>query len=88
MAQRRKNAEEIGYIEQEEEDRKEAYKAGDLNRFPPYFGSHPKVMKEKVEEHILSQQDLKDITKRFWWHPARILKLRHKTSKRVKEKIV
>ena len=88
MAQRRKNANDIGFIELTEKDKEEKYQFGDLNRFPPYFGSHPKAMKKKVKSHILSCEDLKDVARRFWWHPARILKLRYKTYKRIKEKIV
>ena len=89
MTQRRVNAEQTYEMpELNNEERNKNYEFGDLNRFSSYFGSHPNVMKKKVESHVLSCEDLKDIAKRFWWHPARILKLRYKTYKRIKEKIV
>ena len=89
MTQRRVNAEQIYETpELKEEEKTTDYQYGDLNRFPAYFGSHPKVMEGKVNSHKLSQEDLKSISKCFWWHPARILKLRYKTFKRVKERIV
>jgi hypothetical protein len=87
MTQRRLNAELLWGKTVEEEERERDYSYGDLNRFPPYFGSHPSVMKEKVEAHPLSQQDLKDIARRYWWHPMKILKARYKTWKRVKRSI-
>ena len=88
MTQRRVNAEQIGFtkIDNEEERRRE-YSYGDLNRFPAYFGSHPSVMNQKIAQHRLSQEDLKTIREKFRWHPGRILKLRYKTSRRVKEKL-
>ena len=30
---------------------------------------------------------LKDIDKKFWWHPLKWLKVRYKTGKRIREKI-
>ncbi|MCK5580182.1 MAG: glycosyltransferase [Candidatus Omnitrophica bacterium] len=87
MTQRRVNAEQIGFVELKEEDRTQKYSYGDLNRFPPYFGSHPGVMNDMVKAHQLSSKDFKDIQRRYWWHPMRWLKLRYKTGKRVKTKI-
>ncbi len=87
MAQRRLNAEKIGFISRNEKERKEKYDFGDLNRFPPYFGSHPESMLKKVQQHLFSQEDCQDVQKRYWWHPCRLLGVRYKTFRRVKEKI-
>jgi len=88
MLERRRNARDIGFANLTEQESLQGHNLGDLNRFPAYFGSHPKEMEEKVNSHKFSQEDFKSIARRFWWHPARILKLRYKTFKRVKERIV
>ena len=88
MTQRRVNAEQIGFTQLTNDERSGEYSYGDLNRFPAYFGSHPSVMKQKIAGHRFSQEDLKTINQKFWWHPAKISRLRYKTSRRVKEKIV
>jgi glycosyltransferase involved in cell wall biosynthesis len=85
MAQRRENAERIGFVSLKDEERNLSYDYGDLSRFPAYFGSHPSVMKDKVAGHPISQEDWARITARYWWHPLRILRLRFKTGKRVKK---
>jgi len=89
MTQRRVNSEDIyapGLLDEDEKAKE--YDYGDLGRFPPYFGSHPKVMERIIQSHKLSQDDLKGIERRFWWHPMKILKARYKTGHRVKERIV
>jgi len=87
MTQRRVNAEQIGFTSLQTQERQEDYSYGDLNRFPVYFGSHPAVMRPKIAEHPLSQEDWQDICRRYWWHPAKLLRLRYKTPKRIKEKV-
>ena len=87
MTQRRVNAEQIGFTSLKREERSGEYSYGDLNRFPPYFGSHPTVMKERVAHHALSRNDFKNIQRRYWWHPLRVLKVRYKTGRRVKQRI-
>ncbi len=87
MTQRRLNAEQIGFTQLTSDERSGEYSYGDLNRFPAYFGSHPSVMNQRIAQHYLSQEDLKTINQKFWWHPGRILKVRYKTFKRVKGKI-
>jgi len=87
MTERRVNAENIGFTTLTDDERKEKYDYGDLNRFPAYFGKHPRVMKERVGQHSLSREDLKMIDERYWWHPLKWFKVRYKTGKRVKEKI-
>jgi len=88
MTKRRLNAETIGFTRLKDGERKEDYSYGDLNRFPAYFGTHPKVMKNRIEAHSLSRQDWQGISKKFWWNPMKALRVRYKTSKRMKEKIV
>jgi len=89
MTQKRARAEDL-YSDQKlsETEKQQVYDYGDLNRFPPYFGSHPAVMRDLVLAHELSRSDWREIERRFWWHPAKILRLRYKTGKRIKEKIV
>lgn len=88
MARRRANAEEIGFISLQENERQQEYAYGDLNRFPAYFGTHPEVMEGRVREHELSRRDLREINWKFWWYPPLWLKTRYKTGRRVREKIV
>ena len=87
MTQRRINAENIGFTTLMEDERKEQYDYGDLSRFPVYFGTHPLVMREIIKQHPLSQKDLEDINRKFWWQPLKWFKIRYKTGRRVKEKI-
>lgn len=87
MAQRRVNAEQIGFVSLGANERGQAYSYGDLNRFPAYFGTHPKVMEQRIAEHGPSREDKKNIERKYWWFPARWLKVRYKTGRRVKEKI-
>ena len=87
MTQRRVNAEKIGFTNLKGAERNSDYVYGDLDRFAPYFGSHPAVMTERIKSHLPSQADLKSINRFYWWHPLRILKVRYKTGKRIKQKI-
>ena len=87
MTQRRVNAEEIGFTSLEDEEREGDYSYGDLNRFPAYFGSHPMVMKKIINEHGISQKDIRRINKKYWWFPLKWFDIRYKTCRRVKEKI-
>jgi len=88
MTQRRVNAEQLYEMPAlKEKERNEDYRFGNLNRFPPYFGSHPKVMQSLIKKHALSLEDKKEIGRRYWWHPLKWLKVRYKTFHRVKEKI-
>ena len=88
MSQRRRNAEKIGFTQLKEEERNQKYSYGNLNRFPVYFGAHPAVMKNRIETHPLSQEDWKNISCQYWWHPCKMLRIRYKTFRRIKEKII
>ena len=88
MQERRRNAAKIGFAAAAPVEQEGRYSYGDLNRFPVYFGTHPAVMEEKLAAHPLSQQDWAAIEKKYWWHPARWLRLRYKTFRRVKTAIV
>jgi len=87
MASRRDNAHTIGFVDLKESERVKEYQFGDLNRFPVYFGSHSKVMEPLVKSHRVSQEDKKEIDRKYWWHPLKWFKVRYKTFKRVKEAI-
>lgn len=88
MAQRIVNAQKIGFASGYDEKIKGQYAYGDLNRFPIYFATHPRVMEKRIANHRLSQEDLKKINAQFWWYPPQFLKFRYKTGRRVKERIV
>jgi len=87
MTQRRVNAENIGFVSLEKQEREQAYSYGDLNRFPIYFGTHPSVMDERVQEHQLSLQDWENIDRQHWWNPFKIGRVRFKTGKRCKRRL-
>ena len=89
MTQRRVNAEQIGFTKiDNDQERSQGYSYGDLKRFPVYFGSHPSVMAERVGSHLLSRTDLEQISRWYWYHPARILRLRYKTFRREKKQLM
>ena len=46
------------------------------------------VMKEIVGSHPLSREDFNAILRQSWWNPALWLRLRYKTGRRVKERII
>jgi len=87
MMQRRLNADEIGFIKLDQDQKEEGFSYGKLNRFPIYYGTHPDLMDDKINQHELSQRDLKIISRKFWWYPPKIFKVRYKTGRRIKEKI-
>ena len=87
MAERLANARTIGFADPQVRDLNNNFSYGDLNRFPVYFGTHPGVMKDRIDRHTLSGEDLKNIERRYWWFPPKILKIRYKTGKRVRERI-
>jgi len=87
MTQRRINAENIGFTDLLEDERKQDYDYGDLDRFPVYFGTHPNVMNGLVSSHELSREDYRRISRKYWWLPLKNLKIRFKTPKRVKKRI-
>jgi len=87
MTQRRVNAEKIGFATLTDPERQEEYPYGDLERFPIYWGTHPRLMQNRVRGHPLSEEDRKIIQRKYWWHPFRIFRVRYKSFKRVKIKI-
>jgi hypothetical protein len=86
MQKRCDNAADIGF---QDNNKKGSFSAGygDLNRFPAYLGTHPAVMDKIVSNHPLSREDFNRICKQSWWNPAFWLRLRIKTSRRVKERL-
>ena len=68
------NAANIGFVTLKDDEGKELYSFGNLNRFPVYFGTHPRVMRSRIETHQLSHEDCNDINRRYWWHPLKIFK--------------
>ncbi len=86
MRRRSGNAAAIGYGD-EAKVRSLSAGYGDLNRFTPYFGSHPSVMHSLIAGHGLSRDDRQDIRQRHWYNPLMWLGVRYKTGRRVKTKI-
>jgi glycosyltransferase involved in cell wall biosynthesis len=86
MRKRCDNAQAIGFMDK---DKNNLFDGGygDLKRFPSYWGTHPAVMKELVQQHQLSREDFNDIRRTWWWNPLYWLRLRHKTWQRGRERI-
>ncbi|MBF0489121.1 MAG: glycosyltransferase [Candidatus Omnitrophica bacterium] len=87
MAQRRINAIDIGFAGIDAKRPEGRYSFEDLNIFPVYFGTHPAVMNKIIREHNVSNQDWKSIVCKYWYHPARIFRIRYKSFRRIKEKL-
>jgi len=87
MARRRMNAETIGFVQLKDDERNDKYAFGNLERFPSYFGTHPQVMQKRISEHALSGEDKSAISRKWWWYPPHVFKIRYKTGRRVKGKI-
>lgn len=87
VTQRRANHKKMGFEGLENLNESKAHDFGELDRFPVYFGSHPLVMKERIGQHALSQADKIHIDRKYWWFPPKIMKLRYKTSRRVKQRM-
>lgn len=87
MAERRRNAAHLGYATFSDNEKKERYILDDLNKFPVYFGRHPRVMEDIVKRHRLSQQDFRGIKRKYFWSPFLAFRVRYKTFLRVKEKL-
>jgi len=45
-------------------------------------------MKHLIEAHIVSQQDWQKIVRQYWWNPLLWFRVRYKTGRRIKEKII
>ena len=87
MAKRIVNARDFGFVSSYDSNVGNRYSYGDLTRFPIYFGSHPSVMHPRIIQHPISQADLKEIHRRYWWFPPKIFRIRYKTGKRIKQRI-
>ncbi len=87
MQRRCDNASAIGFMDKNKNNSFDGG-YGDLNRFPSYLGTHPKVMEETIQQHHLSREDYNMIRRKFWWNPLFWIRLRYKTWRRVKERIV
>jgi glycosyltransferase involved in cell wall biosynthesis len=87
MTKRRVNAIQIGFAGTDAVEPSGPYRYKDLETLPVYFGTHPAVMNDLVRQHSLSQKDWANIERRWWFHPAKIFRIRYKTPKRIKEKL-
>ncbi len=88
MAMRRKNAHRLGFFAQlTEKEKALEYDYGHLSRFPVYFGTHPAVIQETIQQHTVSQQDWENIVRQYWWNPLLWFRVRYKTGHRVKYKM-
>lgn len=87
MTLRIKNAQDLGYASPNTEEKESEDDFGNLNRFPVYFGTHPKVMHNIICSHKPSIEDWHRIKKEYFWNPLLWFRIRYKTPKRVKHKI-
>jgi hypothetical protein len=79
------NAEKMGYASSDYEKLEEAFDLEKLSKFPVYFGTHPKTMKQRIKSHKISNQDLRRIKRKYFWNPLLWLKIRYKTPKRIRK---
>jgi hypothetical protein len=87
MQMRCENAQAIGFMDKKKNNSfTDGY--GYLDRFPSYWGTHPAVMQEMVQQHQLSREDFNNIRRELWWNPLFWIRLRYKTGRRVKERII
>lgn len=85
MQKRYENASQIGFANK---NNVFAGEYGDLKRFPAYFGTHPAVMRNWIQEHVASKQDWQKIVSQYWWNPLLWFRVRSKTGRRVKERVI
>jgi hypothetical protein len=85
LADKIENSVQLGYNKSFNYDQlKEAFNLTKLEIYPAYFGSHPKVMAERIKLHDLSNKDYCQIKKKYFWNPLLWFKVRYKTPKRIK----
>ena len=87
MAERRRNAEKIGFDSLKENEGQGAHNYANLEQFPVYTGSYPAVMKDRITSHQVSQGDLVRINWQNWWNLLWLLKVRVKTGLRTRQEI-
>jgi len=78
------NAQKLGYTTSDYNKEKRFIDVAELNKFPIYFGTHPKMMHNRAKTHKLSKEDWQNIKRRYFWNPLLWFKIRYKTPKRVK----
>lgn len=66
----------------------ESFLYGALERFPVYFGSHPRVVANRVKAHGLTRQDQENIHRQYWWHPLRWMPVRYKRHRGLKRQTI
>ncbi len=79
------NAQRMGYATSDDEKEERISNLTDLDRFPVYFGTHPKVMRQRIESHKISNKDLRRIKRKYFWNPLLWFKIRYKTPKRIRK---
>lgn len=87
MNERRVNTESIWQGEDATGQKSKSFKFQEITKFPIYFGKHPKVMENRVENHRLTVEDLKQIRKQFFWSPFVWIRPRYKTFLRNRKQI-
>lgn len=78
------NAQKLGYLALNDGKEERLYNIKRLNRFPVYFGTHPKVMRKRIKSHKISNKDYRCVKRKYFWNPLLWFKIRYKTPKRVK----
>lgn len=84
LASKIENSVQLGYNKSFNYERmKGAFDLTKLNKYPVFFGSHPKVTIDRIKLHDLSNKDLSQIRKKYFWNPLLWFKVRYKTPKRI-----
>ncbi|MDD5634410.1 MAG: glycosyltransferase family 2 protein [Candidatus Omnitrophica bacterium] len=87
MSAKRQNAASIGFARLSDNEKKASYDYGNLDRFPVYFGTHPHVMKNFIQDHADSIEDWLRIKRKYFWSPLLWFRVRYKTFLRRKDPI-
>jgi len=87
MKERQVNAANIGFGCFKETEKNSEYNFHDLDRFPIYFGTHPKVMERRVKEDGKSAEDFRHIKRMHFWNPLLWFRIRYKTFVRNKKSL-
>jgi glycosyltransferase involved in cell wall biosynthesis len=85
MKERQSNASDIGFGYFGNKEKNEDYKFYNHKNLPIYFGKHPKVMEQKINNHKRSIEDFKGIKRKYFWNPFLWFRIRYKTFLRNKK---
>ena len=59
----------------------------EISKLPIYFGTHPMMMKDIIDQNVASKKDFDFIRKKYFWNPLLWFRIRYKTGKRLRAKL-